>query len=50
MLKAIAGIPNVGYKEQSYFYYPKTGGIQSLYNSLFNKVVGRGVNFLFGEK
>ncbi|MGC8572828.1 MAG: protoporphyrinogen/coproporphyrinogen oxidase [Caldisphaera sp.] len=50
MLKAAAGIPNVGYKEQSYFYYPKIGGIQSLYNSLFNKVAKRGVNFLFGEK
>lgn len=37
MLLTVAGIPNIGYKEQAYFYYPNTGGIASLFNSLFEK-------------
>ncbi len=49
MIKSAAGIPNVGYKEQSYFYYPKKGGIQSLYDSLYEKVTKRGLNLLFGK-
>ena len=49
IIKAAAGIPTVGYKEQSYFYYPKEGGIQSLYNSLFEKVTSKGLDFLYGE-
>jgi len=40
MLLTVAGIPNVGYKEQAYFYYPKTGGISSLYNSLYTLIQG----------
>lgn len=36
--KSISGIESVGYKEQSMFYYPKKGGIQSLYNSLLEVV------------
>ncbi|MEM3455847.1 MAG: NAD(P)-binding protein [Candidatus Micrarchaeia archaeon] len=38
LLKATAGIENVGYKEQAYFYYPKEGGIKSLYQALYKKV------------
>lgn len=49
MIKSAAGIPNVGYKEQSYFYYPKKGGIQSLYNSLFEEVKRKSVSFINGE-
>ena len=35
MIKAAAGLPSIGYKEQAYFYYPNRGGIQSLFNSLY---------------
>jgi protoporphyrinogen oxidase len=50
LIESAAGIPNVGYEEQAFFYYPKEGGIQSLYNSIFNLVNNKGVNFIFGEK
>ncbi|MGP6208046.1 protoporphyrinogen/coproporphyrinogen oxidase [Cuniculiplasma sp. SKW3] len=49
VLKSVAGIPNVGYKEQSFFYYPKEGGIQSLYNSLYEQVTQKGAEFIGGE-
>jgi protoporphyrinogen oxidase len=49
MIKAAAGIPSIGYREQAYFYYPKAGGIQSLYNSLFQSVAEKGLEFIFGE-
>ncbi|MEM3192376.1 MAG: NAD(P)-binding protein [Candidatus Parvarchaeota archaeon] len=42
LLKAAAGIKNVGYKEQAYFYYPKKGGIQSLHKALYEKVANQG--------
>ena len=32
MIMSSAGIPNNGYEEQAYFYYPQKGGIQSLFN------------------
>jgi len=38
MIKSAAGIPNIGYEEQAHFYYPKKGGIQSLFDSLLNQV------------
>ncbi|MEM3192252.1 MAG: NAD(P)-binding protein [Candidatus Parvarchaeota archaeon] len=41
LIKAAAGIENVGYKEQSYFYYPKKGGIQSLYQAIYEKIADR---------
>lgn len=43
ILKSVAGIESVGYKEQSKFYYPIQGGIQSLYDSLLNKLIDLGV-------
>ncbi|MEM4058727.1 MAG: hypothetical protein QXZ12_08430 [Thermoplasmata archaeon] len=42
LLKATAGIKNVGYKKQAYFYYPKEGSIQSLYQALYKKVTDPG--------
>jgi len=39
IVMSAAGIPNTGYEEQTYFYYPKKGGIQSLFNSLFYEVI-----------
>ncbi len=50
MLLTVAGIPNTGYKEQAYYYYPKKGGIASLFNSLYEKVLGDGAKILTGEK
>lgn len=40
IVKSVAGIREEGYKEQSYFYYPKKGGIQALYDSLLSSVRG----------
>lgn len=50
MINSAAGIPNVGYNEQSFFYYPKRGGIQALYNSLLNIVKDLGGQLIAGEK
>ena len=49
-VKMAAGISSVGYKEQEYFYYPKNGGIQSLYDSLKREVVGKGAKFIFSKR
>lgn len=38
IVNAVAGKKEEGYKEQSYFYYPAFGGIQSLYDSLLEQV------------
>ncbi len=46
IIRSIAGIKTVGYKEQQYFYYPKTGGIQALYDGLLSKVKDLGVEFI----
>lgn len=50
MLLTVAGIPNTGYKEQAYFYYPITGGIASLFNSLHERLLVRGAEIIAGEK
>ena len=50
MLLTVAGIPNVGYKEQAFFYYPKNGGISSLFDSLFKTIDQSGVKILGGER
>lgn len=50
MLLTVAGIPNVGYKEQAYFYYPNSGGISALYNSLYYFLLQAGVNFVDNER
>lgn len=43
---SISGIQTTGYKEQAYFYYPKTGGIQSLYDSLLQNLKSKGVRLI----
>ena len=50
MLLTVAGIPNIGYKEQAYFYYPNNGGISALFHSLRDTVSDRGAKFVSGEK
>jgi len=50
MIKSAAGIPNIGYEEQANFYYPKRGGIQSLFNSLFDKVINNGIRIIDNER
>jgi len=50
MIKSAAGIQNIGYEEQAHFYYPKRGGIQSLYNSLFDKVISDGAEIVENER
>jgi protoporphyrinogen oxidase len=50
MIKSAAGIPNIGYEEQANFYYPKRGGIQSLFNSLFDKVINNGIRVIDNER
>jgi protoporphyrinogen oxidase len=50
MLLTVAGISNIGYKEQAYFYYPNNGGISALFHSLYDIVHDRGVKFISGEK
>lgn len=47
MLMAVSGIPNVGYKEQSYYYYPKTGGIFALFESVA-KILSERAKFVTG--
>lgn len=49
MLLTVAGIPNTGYKEQAYFYYPNDAGIISLFNSLRERVQLKGVKII-GDK
>jgi len=38
VIKSALGITTEGYTHQLYFYYPKEGGIQSLTNSIFEKI------------
>ena len=46
MLLTVAGIENTGYREQSFFFYPKSGGISALYNSLLEDVSNKGSKIL----
>ena len=50
MLLTVAGIPNTGYKEQAYFYYPNVGGIASLFNSLREMVSLKGAKIIASKK
>ena len=43
IIKSANGIPTEGYVHQLYFYYPKTGGIESLIKAMQNKL-GRNVH------
>ena len=46
IIYSVSGIRTTGYKEQANFYYPKKGGIQSLYDSLYNKVEHEGIKLI----
>ncbi len=50
IVRAAAGIPSVGYKEQAYFYYPRRGGIHALFQSLYEEVSLSGAKFIGGER
>jgi protoporphyrinogen oxidase len=42
LVHAAVGIPTEGYREQARFYYPRRGGIQSLYEAVLNRVLESG--------
>ncbi|MGB9841199.1 MAG: protoporphyrinogen/coproporphyrinogen oxidase [Candidatus Bathyarchaeales archaeon] len=46
VVKSAAGIPTVGYVEQSLFYYPKCGGIQALFDSAAKEAKKIGVKIV----
>ena len=46
IVKAVAGIPTVGYREQSVFYYPKRGGILKQWEAAYRRAEALGVRFL----
>ena len=50
LLDAAAGLENVGYKEQATFFYPKHGGIGSLYQFLYFMLKKMGSDFNCGVK
>ncbi len=50
VIRAGAGIPTEGYREQARFFYPLKGGIQSLYNAALEKVISKGLRIIKGMK
>ena len=46
IVKAVAGIPTVGYKENALFYYPRKGGIIKQWEIAFKRSEELGVRFL----
>lgn len=48
VVKSAVGIPTVGYKEQSIFYYPTRGGIQTLFNKVIDTAKNLGVQVVTG--
>jgi len=46
IVKSIAGIPTVGYKEQAIFYYPRRGGIIKQWEYMRSYAESLGVRFL----
>lgn len=46
LVDAAAGIRNIGYKEQAFYYYPDKGGIKALYDSLYDKLSHKGSEFI----
>ena len=46
IVKAVAGIPTVGYKENALFYYPRKGGIIKQWEIAFKRSKELGVRFL----
>jgi len=49
VVRAAAGVPVVGYVEQSTFYYPLRGGIQALFDAALQRVSGK-VAMVKGER
>jgi len=49
IVKAVAGLPTVGYKEQARFYYPKRGGIVKQWEVAYERAKSLGVEFLRAE-
>jgi len=50
VVRSAVGIPTVGYREQARFYYPLRGGIQALYNAVYERALRRGVVFVRGTR
>ena len=48
LLKTVAGIETTGYAEQANFYYPRTGGINALYNGIYDVVKREGITIRTG--
>jgi protoporphyrinogen oxidase len=46
IVKAIAGLPTVGYREQAVFYYPRKGGIVEQLKVAYRRAEELGVKFL----
>jgi len=46
IVKAVAGLPTIGYKENALFYYPKKGGIRKQWEAARNYAESLGVRFL----
>jgi protoporphyrinogen oxidase len=49
IVKAVAGIPIVGYKEQAVFYYPRRGGIIKQWEAAYRRAETLGVKFIEAE-
>jgi protoporphyrinogen oxidase len=49
IVRAAAGLPTVGYKEQARFYYPKRGGIVKQWEVAYERAESLGVKFLRTE-
>ncbi len=49
IVKAVAGLPTVGYAEQSTFYYPKRGGIYQQWRTAYERAASLGVRFVKEE-
>lgn len=49
VVRSAMGDNIVGYIEQSKFYYPRIGGIQTLFNSTLRLVTNMGVNYIYGH-
>jgi len=46
LVKAVAGLPTIGYKENALFYYPRKGGIIKQWEAARNYAESLGVRFL----
>jgi protoporphyrinogen oxidase len=46
IIKAVAGMPTTGYKEQALFYYPRKGGIIRQWEAAYRQAESLGVRFV----